>query len=182
MKYTIIICFLFVLSNSLKEFNNKFSKEKSLLRHNYGSNIEDSKDSPCNAETKDKCKVLPFTENNKVCCCFEKKINDKIESEGCEDFPNYIDKQGEIANSKEFYSYNRELKGYKIIVEGEEFPEKEEEIVTCKNGVNKLVFDNVYSEKEKNVLEIKKSLFKYLSQKTERLSIQYGRMHKPFTS
>ena len=40
MKYTIIICLLFVLSNSLKEFNNKFSKEKSLLRSNYGSNIE----------------------------------------------------------------------------------------------------------------------------------------------
>ena len=155
MKYTIIICFLFVLSNSLKEFNNKFSKEKSLLRHNYGLNIEDSENSPCNAETKDKCKVLPFTENNEVCCYVEEKINDTIVSEYCDEFPNDIDKHGEIANSKEFYSFNRELIGYKIIVEGEEFPEKEEGIVTCKNSVYRVVYDNVYNEKEKNVLENK---------------------------
>ena len=71
MKYTIIICLLFALSNSLKEFNKKFSKEDSLLMDNYVSNIEDSDDSVCNAETKDKCKALPNPEDDQVCCYFE---------------------------------------------------------------------------------------------------------------
>ena len=150
MKYTIIICLLFVLSNSLKEFNNKFSKEKSLLRSNYGSNIEGPE---CNAETKDECKALEITEDDRVCCYDEIKNNDEIKSEKCRALPKVIDKIGKISNSKEMYSFNREKKGYKIIVEGQEFPEKEEEIVTCKNGVYRLVEDNVYSEKEKNVLE-----------------------------
>ena len=118
MKYTITICLLFVLSNSLKEFNNKFSKEKFLLGYNYDSNIEDSEDSVCNGETKDKCKDLPIIADDSVCCYLEKKINDKMESEGCEVFPHDIDKIGEMTNSKEFYSYNREINGYKIIVEG----------------------------------------------------------------
>ena len=150
MKYTIIICLLFVLSNSLKEFNNKFSKEKSLLRSNYGSNIEGPE---CNAETKDKCKALNIIEDIRVCCYDEIKNNDEIKSEKCRALPKVIDKIGKISNSKEMYSFNREKKGYKIIVEGQEFPEKEEEIVTCKNGVYRFVEDNVYSEKEKNVLE-----------------------------
>ena len=75
-----------------------------------------------------------------------------MESEGCEVFPHDIDKIGEMTNSKEFYSYNREINGYKIIVEGGNYPEKSEEIVTCKNGVYRKVYNNVYSENEKNVL------------------------------
>ena len=175
MKYTIIICLLFVLSNSLKEFNNKFSKEKSLLRENNGLNIEDSEDSVCNAETKDKCKALPITEDNSVCCYFEEKINDKIVEERCDFFPFDIDKRGEVANLKEFYSFNRELNGYKIIIEGQEdFPEKSEEIVTCKKGVYRLVEDNVYSEKEKNIFKDENHCLNIYHKKLENYEFNTG--------
>ena len=158
MKYTIIICLLFVLSNSLKEFNNKFSKEESLLRHNYGSSIEDSEeeeeeDSVCDAETKDKCKALPSTKDNEICCYYERKANDKTQKEFCDSFPSDISKRGEVFNLKEFYPYLRELNGYDIIIEGRDRPEKSEEILTCKKGVYRLVQDNVYSEKEKNIFK-----------------------------
>ena len=171
MKYTIIICLLFVLSNSLKEFNNKFSKEKSLLRSNYGSNIEGPE---CNAETKDECKALEITEDDRVCCYDEIKNNDEIKSEKCRALPKVIDKIGKISNSKEMYSFNREKKGYKIIVEGQEFPEKEEEIVTCKNGVYRLVEDNVYSEKEKNVLEDKNHCLNIYHKKIDNYKFNTG--------
>ena len=172
MKYTIIICLLFVLSNSLKEFNNKFSKEKSLLRENNGLNIEDS---VCHAKTKDKCKALPITEDNGVCCYFEEKINDKIVEERCDSFPFDIDKRGEMINLKEFYSFNRELNGYKIIIEGQEdFPEKSEEIIICKKGVYRLVEDNVYSEKEKNVLEDENHCLNIYHKKLENYEFNTG--------
>ena len=172
MKYTIIICLLFVLSNSLKEFSNKFSKEKSLLRENNGLNIEDS---VCDAETKDKCKVLPIIEDNGVCCYFEEKINDKIVEERCDSFPFDIDKRGEMINLKEYYSFNRELNGYKIIIEGQEdFPEKKEEIVTCKKGVYRLVEDNVYSEKEKNILKDENHCLNIFHKKLENYEFNTG--------
>ena len=157
MKYTIIICLLFVLSNSLKEFNNKFSKEESLLRHNYGSSIEDSEeeeeDSVCDAETKDKCKALPSTKDNEICCYYERKANDQTIEEFCYSYPSDIGKIQELYNLKEYNSYLRELNVYDIIIKGSDYPEKSEEILTCKKGVYRLVQDNVYSEKEKNIFK-----------------------------
>ena len=177
MKYTIIICLLFVFTNSLKEFNNKFSKEESLLRHNYGSSIEDSEeeeDSVCDAETKDKCKALPITKDNEICCYYEIKDNDKTGKKKCESFPSDIGKKAEVFNLKEFYSYLRERNGYNIIIEGRDRPDKREEIVTCKKGVYRLVQDNVYSEKEKNILKDENHCLNIYHKKLENYEFNTG--------
>ena len=150
MKYTIIICLLFALSNSLKEFNNKFSKIESLLMGNYVSNIEDK---VCDADTKDKCKALPNLEDDHVCCYYEILLDDEKANQYCQSSHPDMYKLGKVVNSKVFYPFLREVNGYKKIVEKAFYPNKTEVIVTCKKGAFRIVYNSEYSEKEKNVFK-----------------------------
>ena len=152
MKYIILFCLLFSLTNCVKEFKPKFSNEKSLIMNNYDSNTQES---ICVAETKNECKALPNPDKDNICCYFERKINDEMDNEYCSYFPYDVDKLGYMFKLKEYKAIQREEIGHDMVVDGENYPQKAEETVTCKKGVYSRVIEANFNEKEKNILKDK---------------------------
>ena len=68
MKYILIFCLLFVITNSKQEFKRKSSLLKGLIANDYNPTL---KSSECDANTKDKCKALPSPEDDMICCFYE---------------------------------------------------------------------------------------------------------------
>ena len=144
MKVRIIFCLLFILINSKKEFKPKISLVNSLIRNDYDSNLQES---ICDAGTKEKCIEAVNPRVNEICCYIIFKENDKT-YEQCETRLKDLDLPNEITHTKEYKAYLREQFGYVIYVIGQDFPEKIEENITCKNGEYNMVYENNYSEKE----------------------------------
>ena len=76
-----------------------------------------------------------------------------MDKENCRYLSYEVDKLGELYKLKEYKAIQREEIGYDMIVNGEYYPEKIEETVTCKKGVYSKVTETNYSEKEKNILK-----------------------------
>ena len=150
MKYITIFCLLLLIT-SKRELKPKFSLSTGLIRNIYESNI---KESGCEPETKDKCKNLPSSKENEVCCYTITKKNDTIISEGCTSYPESSVKLAPLYKMKAFKAKTREQVGYLEYVENIEFPSgKSETKMTCKNGEFSSVIENNFTDEEKNILK-----------------------------
>ena len=169
MKYTIIVCLLFVLINSKKEIKHKFSLLKGLKGNDYDSN------SSCDADTKDKCKNLPNPEEDEICCYYVSKKDGKITEEGCDHFPSEILEIGEVYEMKEFRALERESTGYYSYSEGEAIRyKKTEEKITCKKGEFTYVLDANFSDKEKKIFEDEKHCLHIQEKKDKDITYDVG--------
>ena len=169
MKYTIIVCLLFVLINSKKEIKHKFSLLKGLKGNDYDD------DSSCKADTKDKCKALPAPEKDEQCCYYETKADGNVIQKGCEEVSNDELKIGDIYKMKEFKAMQRESMGYNTISEGEAFPYKKiAQTLTCKSGGYSLELDTNFSDKEKKILGDDKHCLKISEKKEDDISYNVG--------
>ena len=114
MKYKIIVCFLFTLITSKREFLS-FST----------TNCED-------AESKDQCLNIDNPQADYQCCYRTSKVNDETDYE-CSDFIKNIDGVQDFYSSEKFNAYNRELIGYQEYMLKLKIP-KQEINFYCKNG------------------------------------------------
>lgn len=167
MKYTIIFCLLLAFINTLIEFKPKFSVVNSLIRNIYDSNM---KDSVCDADNKDKCKDLPNPEEDKICCYYENKVNDKIDEKGCRSYSKYID----IIGTKEYQAFIREYFAYIIYVIEEHPPKKQEQTLTCNNGVYSFEFGDDYSEKDIKDIKDENHCLNILYKKIDNYEFEVG--------
>ena len=156
MKYILIsLCLLLVLITSKVEFKDDLSLKKSFFLQSF---LSESQSSDCQADTKEVCIETQQPEDNRLCCYYERKINNRIFISGCESIKKEMVENKDLFGMKEFKSYQREIRGYgkygKDVKDSEPNYETDEIRYTCEGNTEfNSTFNNSYSENEIKTLK-----------------------------
>jgi len=150
MNYKIILCLLFVLINSTKEFHPLFEKTMTINLLSKSDFLGDTIN--CGeADTKDQCLAIINPEKYYQCCYVITKT-DFLNSESCSKYPKVIETYQKITKSSQYKACLKELYGVYLYNGNPDIKSKMN--INCNNGelTISLGYDT-YTKNEQNILE-----------------------------
>ena len=172
MKYKIILCLLFTIINSKKEFISKLGIANDFSRNNDVPNLGVT--NVCDAHFEDECLAIENPKQDLQCCFTEISAFNRVLTRKCEQFPKDISAFENITNTDQYKAAMNEAYSYKIYNQYTT-PFEIEDNITCSNGkINMIIDAKEYSEDEQKILKNEKHCLKKKELKEEDIKYDVG--------
>ena len=164
MKYLIVICLLFAIVNSKRDFSDKLEVAKSLI----GSTVSKGITNVCQeVETKTQCLAVVNPIEKEQCCFSQMIYMGQVISEECDQFPKDINAYENITKTEQFKAFSNEVFAFEMYSEGME-PSKIDAKINCNNGELTIPMgDKEYSKDEQETFKNKNHCLKKNNQKNK---------------